>query len=168
MCYACGLFVDKQHRLEFSKNQAFNLFFNCSYVESAWYEPQYVVRYALRHWNTEKRAWLGFISLFKNFLGNKRSSNYVEVVNEFLEAYEEMGCNMSIKIHFLHSHLEFSPNNLGQLRDERGELFHQEISTIEKRFAGKSQVRMLANYCSSLKRETDDSSHERKRTSKHF
>ena len=101
-------------------------------------------------------------------MGNKRSSNYVEVVNEFLEAYEEMGCNMSIKIHFLHSHLEFSPNNLGQLRDERGELFHQEISTIEKRFAGKSQVRMLANYCSSLKRETDDSSHERKRTSKHF
>lgn len=45
-CYVCGLFVDKKHRLEFKKNQtvveAFNLLFNRSYVESAWYEPEYV------------------------------------------------------------------------------------------------------------------------------
>ena len=62
----------------------------------------------------------------------------------------------------------FFPENLGQLSDEQGERFHQEISTVEKRFARKSQVRMLANYCWSLKRETDDSSHKRKRSSKHF
>ena len=66
----------------------------------------------------EKRAWLSFIALGENFLGNKRSANYIEVVNEFLEAYGEMGCNMSIKIYFLHSHLGFFPENLGQLSDE--------------------------------------------------
>ena len=45
-CYVCGLFVDKSHCLEFKKNQAvveaFNHLFKCSYVESAWYEPEYV------------------------------------------------------------------------------------------------------------------------------
>lgn len=116
----------------------------------------------------EKRAWLSFISLCENFLGNKRSDDYVEVVHEFLEAYAEMGCRMSIKIHFLKSHLNFFPNNLGQFSDEQGEKFHQELSQIEKRFEGKNRIRMLANYCWSLKRETDDSSYKRKRFSKHF
>lgn len=116
----------------------------------------------------EKRAWLSFISLCENFLGNNRNANYIEVVNEFLKAYGEMGCRMSIKIHFLHSHLDFFPENLGQFSDEQGERFHQEILTIEKRFEGKSQVRMLANYCWSLIRESDDLSYKRKRSTKHF
>ena len=65
-------------------------------------------------------------------MGNKRSSNDVEVVNKFLEAYEEMGCNMSIKIHFLHSHLEFFPENLGQVSDKQSERFHQQIVNNRK------------------------------------
>lgn len=60
----------------------------------------------------ENRAWNSFISLCQNFLGNKKSPNYVEVVNEFLESYAEMGCRMSIKIHFLHGHLDFFPKTL--------------------------------------------------------
>ena len=86
----------------------------------------------------EKRAWLSFISFCEEFLGNKRSANYIDVVNEFLEAYGEMGCNISIKTHFLDSHLGFFPENLGQLSDEQGERFHQEILAIEKHFEGKS------------------------------
>ncbi|UYV80151.1 hypothetical protein LAZ67_18001830 [Cordylochernes scorpioides] len=41
---------------------------------------------------------------------------------------------MSIKIHFLHSHLDFFPDNLGAVSDEHGELFHQDISSMEKRY----------------------------------
>lgn len=45
-CYVCGLFVDKKHRFEMKTNktvvEAFNLLFGRSYVESAWYEPEYV------------------------------------------------------------------------------------------------------------------------------
>lgn len=116
----------------------------------------------------ESRAWKSFVSLCENFLGNKRSANYVDIVNEFLEAYGEMGCNMSLKIHFLHSHLDFFPESLGQFSDEQGERFHQEISSMEKRFDGKSHISMIANYCWSLQRETADSSYNRKRSSKHF
>ena len=32
---------------------------------------------------------------------------------------------MSLKIHFLHSHLDFFPENLGDVSDEHGERFHQ-------------------------------------------
>ena len=115
----------------------------------------------------EKRTWLSCISLCENFLGNKRSANYIEVINEFLEAYGEMGCNMSIKIHFLLSHLGFFAENLGQLNDKQGERFHQEISAIEKHFEGRSQVKMQANYCWSLEHEIDDSFCKR-RSSKDF
>ncbi|UYV84383.1 hypothetical protein LAZ67_X001983 [Cordylochernes scorpioides] len=41
---------------------------------------------------------------------------------------------MSLKIHFLHSHLDFFPNNLGAVSDEHGERFHQDISSMEKRY----------------------------------
>ncbi|GBM36253.1 hypothetical protein AVEN_71959-1 [Araneus ventricosus] len=44
-----------------------------------------------------------------------------------------MGCNMSLKIHFLHSHLEFYPENLGSVSDEHGEQFHQAISNMGTR-----------------------------------
>jgi len=116
----------------------------------------------------EKHAWESYIALCDNFLGNNRSADYVSYVNNILCAYNEMGCNMSIKIHFLHSHLDFFPDNLGQLSDEQGERFHQEIATIEKRFDGKDKINMMTNYCWSLKRETDDDQLKRKRSSKHF
>ena len=40
---------------------------------------------------------------------------------------------MSLKIHFLESHLDFSPENLGEVSDELGERFHQDIMAMEKR-----------------------------------
>ncbi|MFP3032588.1 MAG: hypothetical protein ACEY3M_16215 [Wolbachia sp.] len=34
---------------------------------------------------------------------------------------------MSLKIHFLDSHLEFFPKNVGAVSDEHGERFHQDM-----------------------------------------
>ena len=50
------------------------------------------------------------------------------------KSYQDMGCNMSLKIHFLDSHLDFFPDNLGAVIDEHGEHFHQDISALEKRY----------------------------------
>ena len=44
---------------------------------------------------------------------------------------------MSIKVHFLHSHLDESPANLGDVSDEQGERFHQDIQTMEERYQGR-------------------------------
>ena len=43
---------------------------------------------------------------------------------------------MSLKMHFLHSHLDFFPSNLGEVSDEQGERFHQDISIKEKAVPG--------------------------------
>lgn len=54
---------------------------------------------------------------------------------------------MSLKIHFLDSHLDFFPENLGAISDEHGERFHQDIMQIEKRYNGKLSAAMLADFC---------------------
>jgi hypothetical protein len=54
----------------------------------------------------EKRVWIDFRLAATNFLGNNKADNYKEFV-ETLLSYEELGCNLSLKIHFLHSHLDY-------------------------------------------------------------
>ena len=56
-----------------------------------------------------KSAWKSFKSVVEIFLGNRKAPNYREIVSELLQSYQDMGCNMSLKIHFLDSHLDFLP-----------------------------------------------------------
>jgi len=79
-----------------------------------------------------------------------------------------MGCNMSLKIHFLDSHLDFFPDNLGAVTDEHGERFHQDISTLEKRYQGQWSARMLDDYCWKMKRDVPDAKHRRQSTTLTF
>lgn len=61
----------------------------------------------------EQRAWRATVDVIRNFLGNTRADNYVEIVREMISAYREMEVNMSLKIHFLADHLDYFPDNLG-------------------------------------------------------
>ncbi|GBN20130.1 hypothetical protein AVEN_46025-1 [Araneus ventricosus] len=61
---------------------------------------------------------------------------------------------MSLKMHFLDSHLSFFPDNCGQVSDEHGERFHQDIVNMEKRYQGNLSMTMLADYCRTLIRDT--------------
>jgi hypothetical protein len=72
-----------------------------------------------------------------NFLGNVKTENYKEIVKDLLNAHQTMGCNMSLKIHFLHSNLDFFTPNPSAVSDEHGGRFYQNISTTEIRYAGK-------------------------------
>ena len=56
----------------------------------------------------EKAAWDSFKFVVKGLWGNRRAQNYEELVNNLLQSYQKLGRNMSLKIHFLHSHLDFS------------------------------------------------------------
>lgn len=86
------------------------------------------------------------------FTGNTKAKNYQEIVANFLSSYKELGCSMTIKIHFLESHLEFFPDNLGQLSDEQGERAHQDLKRLEQRYDGKHLKSGMADYCWSLYR----------------
>ncbi|GBP78947.1 hypothetical protein EVAR_57898_1 [Eumeta japonica] len=69
-------------------------------------------------------------------IGNNKTEDYVEIVSNLLTNYHKTGVNMSLKIHFLHSYLDFFPENLGSVSDEYGERFHQDLKTFEERYQG--------------------------------
>jgi len=93
-------------------------------------------------------------------LGNGRAQNYEELLNNLLQSYHKLGCNTSLKMHFLHSHLDFFTENCGAVSDEHGG-FHQDISSMEKRYEGKWNCAMLADYCWTLARDTPTMEYKR-------
>jgi hypothetical protein len=68
---------------------------------------------------------------------------------------------MSLKVHFLDSHSDFFPENLGAVSDEHGERFHQDISNMVKQYQGKWSLSMLAHYCWTLKRDVPQATYSR-------
>jgi hypothetical protein len=80
----------------------------------------------------ELAAWKAFQEVVQGFLGNERSPHYVKLVQKLLKSCHTLGCTRSLKIHFLDSHLDFFPMNLGSVSDEHGERFHKDIQTFEK------------------------------------
>lgn len=79
-----------------------------------------------------------------------------------------MGCNMTVKTHFLESHLEFFPSNVGQLSDEQGERGHQDLKKMEKRYLGKNLINAIADHCWSLCRKGNEGCFEGKNKRKYF
>lgn len=57
---------------------------------------------------TELEAWRSFNGVVYGFLGNKKEANHKQLIQNLLQTYQKLGCRMSLKIHFLHSHLDFS------------------------------------------------------------
>ena len=95
----------------------------------------------------ELRPWKAFKSVCSGFLGNTRVPDYQACIEKLLKSYEDMGYRMSLKIHFLHSHLNFFPPKLGAVSDEHGERFHQDITKIESNYQGKWNSGMMGHFC---------------------
>lgn len=110
---------------------------------------------------TERNAWASFVQVIKNFLGNNKAPNYVQLVENMLDKFRDLGCNMSIKIHYLHTHLDRFPENLGNLSEEQGERFHQDIKIMENRYQGRWDTHMMADYCWNLQRDSNPAVHSR-------
>ena len=68
----------------------------------------------------ETSAWRAFENVVQNFLGNHKSENYKDLVANLMSSFNDIGANMSIKLHFLFSHLDCFPENLGDVSDEQG------------------------------------------------
>ena len=78
-----------------------------------------------------------------------------------LSAFRNLGCSMSIKMHYLFSHMDRFPENLGSMRDELGERFHQDMKEMETRYQGRWDAVMMADYCWTLNRDLPDAEHSR-------
>ena len=115
----------------------------------------------------EVYAWDAFVKVVKNFFGNKKASNYKELAANLLSSFEDIDAKMSIKVHFLHSHLDRFAENLGALSDKQGERFHQDVKEMEERYQGRWDAVMLDDYCWSIKRDSV-TTHSRKSLKRKF
>lgn len=111
----------------------------------------------------EKRAWDCIKNVCRNFLGAKKAQNYHQIVDEMILALKDINCNMSLKIHLLHCHVDSFPVIANEATDEQGERFHQDISYMEYRYRGKSTLSMLSDYCWHLARDMPKAQFTRKR-----
>ena len=116
----------------------------------------------------EADAWRGFVGVVQNFLGNRRAANFEEVMQNTLDAYQRPAANMSIKVHFLHNHLGRFPDNCGDVSDEQGERFHQDIKEIKTRYQGRWDARMMEDYCLSIRRNNPKANHSRQSRKRQF
>ena len=109
----------------------------------------------------DEDAWNAFKEVVMKFLGNIKDPLYKETVRNM---FKLLGCNMSLKLHFLVSQLDYFPPNLGALSEEQGERFHQDLKDVERHYQGCWDENMMADYCWSIAR--DDPSREHSRTSR--
>ena len=82
----------------------------------------------------ERNAWQAFRMIEEGFLGKHRRDDYAMLVSNLIESYKKLDCRMLLKLHFLHSHLNFFRDNSGNVSEEHSEKFQQEIQVMEKRY----------------------------------
>jgi hypothetical protein len=82
----------------------------------------------------EKATWNSCKSVSTNFLLNYKAEKFRDMVVDIVQAYNAVGCSMSLKVRFLYFHLDFFPEILGTVSNEQGERIHQDISTLEKQY----------------------------------
>src|SRR5215469_12615375 len=73
-----------------------------------------------------------------------------------------------LKLHMLHSHLDFFRENLGAVSEEHGERFHQDIAKMEKRYQGRWDSAMMGDYIWNLVREDKSTYQRQPRSNVHF
>jgi len=64
----------------------------------------------------EKAAWKSFKNVTTNFLKNRKAEDDRDMAAHLVQSYTTTGCNMSLKVRFLDSHLYFIPENLAGQR----------------------------------------------------
>lgn len=99
---------------------------------------------------SELIAWDCIKAVIVNCLGVHRSANFRVYINDMLQAFETLQVHMSLKIHFLHYHLDRLEQQIPTESDEHGEKFHQIAAPFEKWYAGKRIDHLIADICWNL------------------
>jgi hypothetical protein len=110
----------------------------------------------------EKAAWQAFRDVVTKFLGNVKYPYCTNIVNKMLDAFDDLGCNMSLKFYFMHSHVDYFAENLGSWSEGQGERFHKDVKEIKRRYQVRWNINILADYCWMFKREFPETVHRRK------
>jgi hypothetical protein len=80
----------------------------------------------------ERNAWTAFKNVIEKLFGNHKDEDYKNIVRIMFKNVHILGCNMSLKVHFLFSHLNLFLKNLGAVSKEQGERFDQDIKQMKR------------------------------------
>lgn len=104
----------------------------------------------------ELNAWNAIKDVIANVLGKHRDKNIRQKVDHLMNMFEKLAVNMSLKVHFLHHHIDWFEHQIATESDEQGERFHQVALAMETRYRGKKLLPMLADLCWWLARDEED------------
>ena len=98
-------------------------------------------------------SWCSFMLVVRNFLGNHKVDNYSKLVENMICFLCQFCCKMSIKVHYLYSHLDRFPDNLDDLSEKQGERFHQDLRTMEEQHWRHCDTHMMESNCWNIDRD---------------
>ena len=71
----------------------------------------------------------------------------MSLVETMLANFQALGAWIGIKLHNLFCHLDHFPENLGDMSEEQGERFHQDIKVMEEKYQGRWNTHKMEDYC---------------------
>ena len=89
----------------------------------------------------EKDAWISLKNVIKNFLGNNKDPDFVNIIESMLQKFNENQNSL-----FTCSLRLFS-ENLGAVSKEHDECFHQDIKEMGGSYQGQWKINMMGDYC---------------------
>lgn len=90
--------------------------------------------------NTEVDVWSSFTKVVQNFLWNYKAENYTKLVKRMRHSFSQLGFTMSRKLYYPHSNLDPFPENFGELTEEQGGRFRQDLRTQDTEIPTRSQI----------------------------
>lgn len=99
--------------------------------------------------NDHRNAWDALKAVIEGVLGKNRvqRDEVKKLVGQMLYYFQKINVSMTLKLHFLHFHLDEFLQQLPTESDEQGERFHQVTMPMEKRYRGKKLDALLAEVC---------------------
>lgn len=101
-------------------------------------------------------AWDCVKVVIENVLGIHRDENWRIHIENMLDAFHNINVRMSLKIHFLHCHMDKFAEQSPTESDEHGERFHQVTARLEHWYSGKRLDALLGDICWNLHQEEDE------------
>jgi len=86
---------------------------------------------------------MGWFQRYCGKFSGQKSENCKEIVTTMMDNFQKLGCNMNLKLHFLDSHIDYFPVNVGAFSEEQGERFHQDIKEMERRYQRRWDINMI-------------------------
>jgi len=101
-------------------------------------------------------AWACVKAVIQKALGGQRSEDWRIHIEKMITAFHRLGVSMSLKIHFMHCHVEKFAQQSPAESDQHGERFHQVTASLEHWYSGKKLDSLLGDICWNLQQEIEE------------